>query len=94
MPQPKEKFFIDLDPQGNASTAAGIEGANRKTLCDHYFDQVSLEDCTQNSTDDYKIIPGDENLIALDVAIRNDNKQGFLIKEVKKILKTNLTIQL
>ena len=75
-------LLIDLDPQGNASTAAGIEGANRKTLCDHYFDQVSLEDCTQSSTDDYKIIPGDEGLIALEVAIRNDNNQGFLTKSL------------
>ena len=36
----------------------------------------------RSSTDDYKIIPGDDGLIALEVAIRNDNNQGFLTKSL------------
>ena len=47
-------------------------------LYNHYFDDSSIEECIYSSKDGYDIIPGNEELIALEVAIRNDNKQGFL----------------
>ena len=79
-------LLIDLDPQGNATTAAGIATTELKTLYSHYFDNQSLEDCVYKSQDSYDIVPGGEELIALEVAIRNDNKQGFLSKSLEPIV--------
>ena len=79
-------LLIDLDPQGNATTAAGIATTEPKTLYNHYFDNQSFEDCVYKSQDSYDIVPGGEELIALEVAIRNDNKQGFLSKSLEHIL--------
>ncbi|MAR95845.1 MAG: chromosome partitioning protein [Gammaproteobacteria bacterium] len=78
-------LLIDLDPQGNATTAAGILIAEPKTLYNHYFENQSINDCIYQSQDGYDIIPGGEELIALEVAIRNDNKQGFLLKSLENI---------
>ena len=71
-----------MDPQGNASTAAGLSTERSNTLYNHYFDDSSIEECIYTSKDGYDIIPGNEELIALEVAIRNDNKQGFLSKSL------------
>ena len=74
----RKVLLIDMDPQGNASTAAGLSAERSNTLYNHYFDDSSIEECIYTSKDGYDIIPGNEELIALEVAIRNDNKQGFL----------------
>ena len=77
-------LLIDLDPQGNASTAAGISQDNLNTLYNHYFEGVDLKNCIYKSKDQYDVIPGGEELIALEVAIRNDNNQGFLLKSINE----------
>ena len=77
-------LLIDLDPQGNASTAAGISQDNLNTLYNHYFEGVGLKNCIYKSKDQYDVIPGGEELIALEVAIRNDNNQGFLLKSINE----------
>jgi ATPases involved in chromosome partitioning len=77
-------LLIDLDPQGNASTAAGITQDNLNTLYNHYFEGVDLKNCIYKSKDQYDVIPGGEELIALEVAIRNDNNQGFLLKSINE----------
>ena len=78
----RKVLLIDMDPQGNASTAAGLSTDRSNTLYNHYFDDSSIEECIYSSKDGYDIIPGNEELIALEVAIRNDNKQGFLSKSL------------
>ena len=78
----RKVLLIDMDPQGNASTAAGLSTERSNTLYNHYFDDSSIEECIYSSKDGYDIIPGNEELIALEVAIRNDNKQGFLSKSL------------
>ncbi len=78
-------LLIDLDPQGNATTAAGLAQTGVNTLYDHYFNNKKIEECSYKTTDEYTIIPGGEELIALEVAIRNDNKQGFLTTSLKTI---------
>ena len=84
----RKVLLIDLDPQGNATTAAGISQTESNTLYEHYFNNKRIEECTYETNDEYKIIPGGEELIALEVAIRNDSKQGFLATSLKDI--TNL----
>ena len=81
----RKVLLIDLDPQGNATTAAGIKENATTNLYNHYFENTSIEDCVYESSDGYKIIPGGEELIALEIAIRNDNKQGFLSKSLEPI---------
>ena len=81
----RKVLLIDMDPQGNASTAAGSSTEDSNTLYDHYFDATLIEDCIYSSNDGYDIIPGGEELIALEVSIRNDNKQGFLLKSLEGI---------
>ena len=76
-------LLIDLDPQGNATTAAGIENKNINTLYDHYFEQKAIQDCVYGCEDEYNVIPGGEELIALEVAIRNDENQGFLSRSLE-----------
>ena len=78
----RKVLLIDMDPQGNASTAAGLSAEGLNTLYNHYFEGSSIEECIYPSKDGYDIIPGNDELIALEVAIRNDNKQGFLSKSL------------
>ena len=81
----RKVLLIDMDPQGNASTAAGISTEGSNTLYNHYFDATLIEECIYPSNDGYNIIPGGEELIALEVSIRNDNKQGFLLKSLEGV---------
>jgi len=78
-------LLIDLDPQGNATTAAGLHKTEINTLYNHYFENKTIKDCTYKTNDGYQIIPGGEELIALEVAIRNDNKQGFLSSSLETV---------
>ena len=78
-------LLIDLDPQGNATTATGVSHTNPNTLYDHYFENKNIKDCIYLSNDGYGVIPGNNNLIALEVAIRNDEKQGFLLKSLEEL---------
>jgi len=78
-------LLIDLDPQGNATTAAGLHKAEINTLYNHYFENKTIKECTYKTNDGYQIIPGGEELIALEVAIRNDNKQGFLSSSLETV---------
>ena len=78
-------LLIDLDPQGNATTASGIKEERPNTLCEPLFNNTEPLDCLYSSPDGYKIIPGSQDLIALDVAIREQEKQGYLRKALSTI---------
>ena len=74
-------LLIDLDPQGNASTAAGA-AKNEKTLFEVYVQNLDIQDAILKSSGGYDVVPGVENLIALEVFIINENKQGELKKHL------------
>ena len=78
-------LLIDLDPQGNATTASGIKEERPNTLCEPLFNNTEPLDCLYSSPDGYKIIPRSQDLIALDVAIREQEKQGYLRKALSTI---------
>ena len=78
-------LLIDLDPQGNATTATGIKEEKPNTLYDRFCNNTPIKECIYNTSDNYKVLPGDQNLRALDVGIRENNKQNFLSTELKKI---------
>ena len=77
----RKVLLIDLDPQGNASTAAGAP-RNEKTLFQVYSQNININDHILKSPSGYDILPGGENLIALEVYIRNESKQGELKKQL------------
>lgn len=78
----RKVLLVDLDPQGNASTAAGIQANEIKNLFNLFFDKTPINECIYKSSDGYDVIPGGQELIALEVAIRENNKQSFLTKEL------------
>ena len=78
-------LLVDLDPQGNATSATGISNKEPFSLYHHYFENKTLNECIYQTSDGYSVIPGGEELIALDVAIRNDNSQGFFSNSLKDI---------
>ena len=77
----RRALLIDLDPQGNASTAAGAN-KNEKNLFEVYTQNLPIQDSILKSSGGYDVIPGGENLIALELFIRDNQKQG----ELKKLL--------
>ena len=81
----RKVLLVDLDPQGNATTAAGLSLENPNTLCEPFFNNLNPKDCVYKSPDGYEIIPGSQDLIALDVAIRDENKQKYLSKVLQEI---------
>ena len=73
----RKTLLIDLDPQANATTAAGLD-KSKKSICDNFFENEELSSCIHKTSDNYFILPGSQDLIALDVAIRENEKQGYL----------------
>ena len=84
----RKVLLVDLDPQGNASTAAGIQANEIKNLFNLFFDKIPINECIYKSLDGYDVIPGGQELIALEVAIRENNKQSFLTKELEGLSNT------
>ena len=78
-------LLLDLDPQGNATTAAGLKEENPNTLYNLFFDKTPLKKCIYKSSDGYDVVPGGQELIALEVAIRENNKQTFLTQELSTL---------
>ena len=81
----RKVLLIDLDPQGNATTATGVSNTNPNTLYEHYFENKNIKECVYTTNDGYSVIPGNSDLIALEVAIRNDEKQGFLSESLDSL---------
>ena len=80
----RKVLLIDLDPQGNATTAAGLGDGKKNTLYSLFFDNTPISECIYKSSDGYDVLPGAQELIALEVGIRDNNKQNFLSKELKR----------
>ncbi len=81
----RKVLLIDLDPQGNATTAAGIKAESPNTLYEIFFDNISINESIYESSGGYQILPGGQDLLALEIGIRNQNQQQFLAKTIKTI---------
>ena len=81
----RKVLLIDLDPQGNATTATGIKEENPNTLFNLFFEEKNINECIYETSDMYDVIPGGQDLIALEVGIRDTQKQNFLSQELQNI---------
>ena len=71
----RKLLLIDLDSQGNATTASGLKKEN--TLLE-LFEGKSINEIVVSSNNGYDVIPGGEDLVALEAHIRTEPKKGFI----------------
>jgi chromosome partitioning protein len=71
----RKLLLIDLDSQGNATTASGLKKEN--TLLG-LFEGKNINEIVINSNNGYDVIPGGEDLVALEAHIRTEPKKGFI----------------
>jgi len=71
----RKVLLIDLDSQGNATTASGLKKEN--TLLG-LFEGKNFNEIVVNSNNGYDVIPGGEDLVALEAHIRTEPKKGFI----------------
>ena len=79
----RKTLLIDMDPQGNATSAAGVENET-DTLYAAYFEGKNIKDVIKESRDGYSIVLGPGANCA-DVDIRENHKQGFLSSQLNEI---------
>ena len=84
----RKVWWVDLDPQGNASTAAGIQANEIKNLFNLFFVTIPSNEWSYISVDGYDVIRVGQELIALVFVIRVINKQSFLTKELEGLSNT------
>ncbi len=71
----RKLLLIDLDSQGNATTASGLKKEN--TLLG-LFEGKDINEIVVSSNSGYDVIPGGEDLVALEAHIRTEPKKGFI----------------
>ena len=71
----RKLLLIDLDSQGNATTASGLKKEN--TLLG-LFEGKNINEIVSSSNSGYDVIPGGEDLVALEAHIRTEPKKGFI----------------
>ena len=72
-------LLIDLDSQGNATTASGLKKEN--TLLG-LFEGKNINEIVVSSNNGYDVIPGGEDLVALEAHIRTEPKKGFIEESI------------
>ena len=75
-------LLIDLDSQGNATTASGLKKEN--TLLG-LFEGKNINEIVAGSNNGYDVIPGGEDLVALEAHIRTEPKKGFIEESLSEL---------
>jgi len=75
-------LLIDLDSQGNATTASGLKKEN--TLLG-LFEGKNINEIVASSKNGYDVIPGGEDLVALEAHIRTEPKKGFIEESLSEL---------
>ena len=78
----RKLLLIDLDSQGNATTASGLKKEN--TLLG-LFEGKNINEIVVSSNNDYDVIPGGEDLVALEAHIRTEPKKGFIEESLSEL---------
>ena len=78
----RKLLLIDLDSQGNATTASGLKKEN--TLLG-LFEGKSINEIVVSSNNGYDVISGGEDLVALEAHIRTEPKKGFIEESLSEL---------
>jgi len=78
----RKLLLIDLDSQGNATTASGLKKEN--TLLG-LFEGKNINEIVASSNNSYDVIPGGEDLVALEAHIRTEPKKGFIEESLSEL---------
>ena len=78
----RKLLLIDLDSQGNATTASGLKKEN--TLLG-LFEGKNVNEIVASSKNGYDVIPGGEDLVALEAHIRTEPKKGFIEESLSEL---------
>ena len=78
----RKVLLIDIDPQANATSAAGVEKNTKDSLYELFENKLNLEECVVKATGGYEILPANSNLIATEK----------IIEQTKKISQTSSTL--
>ena len=73
----RKVLLVDLDPQGNATTAAGLKENSPNTLYNLFFENTKISECIYKSSDGYDVLPGNQELLALEVALERKTNRLF-----------------
>ena len=81
----RQVLLIDLDSQGNATSACGVAKNQHPTLYTSLFEDAPINNLVERGKEGFSVVPGGQDLIALEVGIRDQGKQGFLANQIKLI---------
>tara|TARA_B100000886_G_C20414444_1_gene488618 strand:+ start:1254 stop:2033 length:780 start_codon:yes stop_codon:yes gene_type:complete len=81
-------LLIDIDPQGNASSAAGIKKNSESSLYEFFNGEEKIESFIIEASGGYDIIPANNSLVAAEKIIeKTENREKFFSTHLKKLPK-------
>ena len=81
-------LLIDIDPQGNASSAAGIKKNSENSLYEFFNSEEKIESFIIEASGGYDIIPANNNLVAAEKIIeKTENREKYFSAHLKKLPK-------
>ena len=82
----RKVLLIDIDPQGNATSAAGADKHSEASLYEYFENKDDIKEYILEATGGYKIIPSNTNLVATEKIIeKTPNREKFFSKNLNKI---------
>ena len=79
-------LLIDIDPQGNASSAAGIKKNSESSLYEFFNEEEQIESFIIKASGGYDIIPANNNLVAAEKIIeKTENREKYFSAHLKKL---------
>lgn len=81
-------LLVDLDPQGNATTGAGIDKRELEaTNCELLLHEATLEQVLQRSPENYDILPGNGDLTAAEIRLMDESAREQRLKQALEPLR-------
>jgi chromosome partitioning protein len=81
-------LLIDIDPQGNASSAAGIKKNSENSLYEFFNEEKKIESYIIKASGGHDIIPANNNLVAAEKIIeKTGNRERYFSTHLKKLPK-------